>query len=409
MPEFRYKAKEGPSKVVEGVVDAGNVDLAISKVINLGLTPIDISVNTHHEINPAKSATKGNFVFVKRFKQKDLVLFARQMSDLVGANVPMLKSLQLVESQTGNPYFKEIIKKMHKYVEDGGALSDALSQEKNIFSPLYVNMVRTGELSGKLDVVLSRLADYMEKEMDTTGKIRSSLAYPGLIMIVGALTVFFLLSFVIPRISSMFDDMDQALPLPTVILVKLGVFFSNFWWLMILLFISGAYYGHQYISSQKGRLWFDVLKLKLPFLGEFVKVDQIGRFSRTMATMLESGVPITMALNSVWPGLDNVILKSEIKKVAEEVTKGSSLRLALKRCSFFPEFALNMISVGEETGRLEQGFYKIADTFERQADEAVKTTLSLLGPLVLVFIVGIVGMVVIAMILPIFKMNLIIQ
>ncbi len=409
MPEFKYKAKEGPSRIVEGVVDAANVDLAIGKVINLGLTPIDVSLNIRADKLSSKPIGKDATRLAKHISRKDLVLFARQMSDLIGAAVPILKSLQLVMNQTSNVYFKEVVRNMLKAVEDGSAFSDALSQEDDVFPPVYINMVRTGELSGKLDFVLSRLADHLEKEMDTNNKVKSSLAYPFLILIVGAATIFILLSFVIPRITVMFDDLDQALPLPTVILVNIGNVFANFWWLFILIVLAAVFYAKQFIHSEKGRLWFDTLKLRLPLLGNFEKINQVGRFARAMATMVDSGVPITTALNSVWPALDNVVLKSEIKRIAEEVTKGGSFRDSLNQSAFFPDMAINMLSIGEETGKLEQGLYKIAETYERQSEEITKTMISLLGPIVLVLVVSIVGAVVIAMLLPIFKMNLLIQ
>ena len=260
-----------------------------------------------------------------------------------------------------------------------------------------------------MEIVLNRLADYLDKEQETQSKVRSSLAYPALILIVGILTVFVLLTFVIPRLTVMFDDFNQDLPLVTLFLINISSFFAQFWWIMVISITGGIVYLKKWFQSEKGRLWFDSTIIKLPIFGYFIKVVEIGRFCRTLGTLLESGVVITTALNSVWATVNNQVLRNEIKQVSEDVTNGASLRGALKSCSFFPEIAVNMISVGEETGNLEKSLLKIADTFERQADQTIKTLVSLIGPIVLVFIVSIVGVVVIAMLLPIFQMNLLIS
>lgn len=410
MPTFTYKAKQGPLKIVDGRVEANSLDNAIAKITELGYVPLDVFQSTGQRENvEAKKIIKPLSRLWKKVSPKDKVFFTREISDLVEASVPILKSLQIVSRQTQNIYFRGVIEEMALAVKDGGSLSDALAKYPDIFSSFYVNLVKTGEVSGKLKIVLNRLSDYLEKEMETLNKIKSSLAYPLFILGVGVVTVFVLLTFVIPRLSVMFDELNQALPLPTQIMINLSMFFANFWWLIIGACILMGIYLKEYFSSLKGRLWLDRFQLKLPFFGEFIKTIEIGRFARTMATLVEGGVVITTALNSVWATINNLVLKAEIKKVSESVSNGSSLRAALTQCVFFPEMAVNMIAVGEETGRLEKGFYKIADTFERQSDETMKAMVSLLGPIVLVLIVSMVGFVVVAMLLPIFQMNTIIQ
>ena len=413
MPTFFYTAKKGPSEVVNGVIEADDTNAAVSKVMQLGLTPLDVIIGEEStsvsSTTSAQHISKSVFSFFKRVRLSDIVMFTRQMSDMTEAAVPLLRSLQIAASQTKHPKLKIIIQRMYERVRDGGSFSSALAMHEELFSQLYVNMVKTGEVSGQLEHVLNRLADYLEKEQETQSKIRSSLAYPFLILVVGVLTVFVLLSFVIPRLSVMFEDLGQTLPLPTIILMSVSGFFAQFWWLILAACAVGGVYVRQWISTERGRIKFDTFKLKLPVFGEFLKVAEVGRFARTLGTLVESGVTITTALNSVWPTIENSVLREEIKNVAYEVANGSSLKASLQQCSFFPEVAVNMISVGEETGRLDRGLHKIADSFERQADQSVKTFISLLGPIVLVVIVAIVGFVVIAMLLPIFQMNLIIE
>ncbi|MDO8580574.1 MAG: type II secretion system F family protein, partial [Candidatus Omnitrophota bacterium] len=340
---------------------------------------------------------------------KDLVIFTRQLTDLVEASVPILRSLKIISEQTESPLLKTIVEDMHQLVKDGGSFSDALAKYPEIFSRLYVSLVRTGELSGRLEEVLVRLASYLEKEQATLNKVTSSLVYPLFILGVGIISVFVLLTFVVPRITVMFADLDQALPLPTLILVSLSNVLAKYWWLVVLLVGILVMYTRSWLLTAQGRRKFDTWRLKLPYIGEFLRVVEVGRFARTLGTLVESGVPIASALTSVATTLDNVNFREEIERMTEEVKQGGSLRTSLKKSQFFPDMAVNMISVGEETGRLERGLYKIADIFERQADQTVKTIVALLGPVVLVFIILVIGSMVVALMLPIFKMNLLIQ
>ena len=426
MPPFIYKAKSGPHKIVDGLIEAPTQSAAVRQVIAMGLTPLEVAqapLKTEsdtgqaaaqtHRARPSVIPAVGKFRLplppARMVSGKEVVFFTRQMSDLIEAAVPILRSLQIVANQTRHPYFKNLIEQMYISVQNGGSLSAALGQYPSVFPDFYVNMVKTGEVGGHLEKVFKRLSDYLEKESETRGKINSSLAYPLFVLGVGVLTIFVLLTFVIPRLSVMFEDLDQALPLPTVILVNLSGFFARYWWLLLGVFVIIKIYGGQWLRSPQGRLWLDSFKLRIPFWGEFIKTVEIGRFARTLGTLLESGVPLTTALGTIYPTIDNVVMREEIQKVSKGVTDGLALKSALGQCVFFPEMAVSMVSIGEESGHLEKGLYKIAETLERQADETVKVMTSLLGPAVLVVIVSIVGFAVIAMLLPIFRMNLLIQ
>jgi general secretion pathway protein F len=410
MPHFQYSAKEGPNKVVTNIIEADNSDQAIKKIIQLGLTPLDIFPASAQTLTASekKAAPKVAFTFFKAVSLSDLVVFTRQMSDLIEASVPILRTLQLVTNQTQNPRFKKIVEELTASVRDGQSFSSALARYPTIFSSLYINMVKTGEVSGKLNLVMTRLADYLEKQKDTRGKIIASLSYPILIMFVGVLTVFVLLTFVIPKLSVMFEDFDQKLPLPTIILMNVSSFFAHFWWAIIFGFVLTGVYLKRLLQTPLGKERLDTFLLKLPFLGDFFRVIEVAQFTRTLGTLVESGVVITSALNSVYYVVDNTVFKREVKKIADEVTNGRSLKAALRNTTFFPERAVNMISVGEETGELSRGLNKVADIFEREADQVIKTLVSLLGPIVLILIVSVVGCVVIALLLPILQMNTIV-
>ncbi len=409
MPKFSYKAKEGPGKLVTGMVEAENMDIAVKKVLDLGFSPIDIQPQKISDGPKEEAAHKPVFTFRKSVRPSIIVLFTRQLSDLVDAAIPILRALQLAERQTRHAYFKTVLGQMHSFVRDGGSLSGALSQHPSIFPPLYINMVRAGEVSGQLGLVLNRLAGLLEKDQETQLRIRSSLAYPIFVLAVGVLSVFVLLTFVIPRLTVIFEDFNQQLPLPTVILMRTSDFFARFWWLIGVIAAVAFVYFRRWSLTEKAKIWIATKQLNTPILGDFILEVEVGRFSRTMGTLVESGVVIIDALHSVLPLLENEVLRQEMKEAIDEVTHGSSLAAALRKSPFFPEAAVNMIAVGEETGRLEKGLFKLADSLERQADATAKTMVSLVGPAFLVIVVGLIGAAVISMLLPIFKMNLIVQ
>jgi len=308
MPEFYYKAKDGPQKIVDGTIEARNIDHAISKIFDLGLAPIDVDQNavgdSSHEAK--KSGKYPKIVFFKNIKRIDITMFTQQMGDLLEASVPLLRSLQIVSKQTQNLKLKKIVEETTEFVRDGGSLSDGLNRYPKIFSSLYVHMIKTGELAGNLDRILIRLGEYLEKEDDTISKIKSSLAYPALIVGVGLLTIFVLLTFVIPRVSVMFNDLDQTLPLPTIILLGISEFFAQYKWVIIGLMVFIGVGFRQWVHTLKGRMQLDQWKLKMPVLGHYVETAEIGRLARTLATLLEGGITITQALNSVSATVNNL-------------------------------------------------------------------------------------------------------
>jgi len=408
MAKFSFKAKKGPQQIIEDVVEADNLDKAVEKITALGYVPIDVSLYKPLKIKP--SVKKKNILsFHQRVPLSELITLTRQLYDLLDSGVPLLRALNISLQQGTNPHLKKVLLQIYNVVKDGGLFSDALAQHSNIFSPLYINMVKAGEISGNLDVVLDRLATFLEKDSETRTKIQSSLIYPSLILGVGVITIFILLTFVIPRLTEMFEDLSANLPLPTVILIGVSDFLSRFWWILVTVVLVGVFYFKNFASSPKGKLQIDRLKLKIPILGSFIQHIEIARFARTLSTLLESGVVIVSALESVSDLLDNAVLKKEAHEIARQVSSGTSLSEALKTSTFFPPIAQNMISVGEEAGRLEESLLKLAVSYEKKADVLTKKLTSMLEPLLIVFIGLVIGFVVISMLLPIFEMNSIIQ
>jgi len=409
MPKFAYKAKRGPAELIDGTIDADNLDSAIDKIMKLGLAPLDVFVETPNVRQNLPKPQGFPFNFSKRVGLNDVGIFTRQICDLVDAGVPILRALTITTNQTQNPHLKTIMEYIYVFVQDGGTFSEALAQHPRVFSRFYVNMVKTGEVGGNLDTILNRLAEFIDKDLETRAKVQASLAYPAFMLFVGALTVFVILTFVIPRLTIIFEDLTESLPLPTVILMGLSGFFAKFWWLILGLIALLSFYVQRFTDSPEGKKKVDTFKLKIPLLGNFIKDVEIGRFARTLATLLDSGVVIVSALESVWAVLDNEILKNEIKIVSQDVASGTSLTAALKKCTYFPDAAVNMIAVGEESGHLEKSLYKLAISYERQSDRTVKTITSLLEPMMIFVIGAIVGFMFVAILLPIFRVNLLIK
>jgi len=408
MPKFSYKAKQGPGQIIDDVIEADDLNSAVNKVMALGYAPVEV---VPQKDIPAKRS-KDISIFsagAGRVPLSHIAVFTRQMYDLVDSNVPILRALRLVLKQIKHVAFRGIVTDVCTFVENGGSFSDALAKHPRVFSRLYMSMVKAGERGGNLSIVLNRLADFVEKELDVKAKVRMAMFYPSLIMGVGVMTIFILMTFVIPRLTVMFDDLGQTLPLATVILVAVSSIFARFWWLLLGLGVLGGVQLKYLKNTPQGKLWMDTLLLKMPVLGNFIKDVEIGRFSRTLGTLLESGVVIVSALGSVCEVLENEVLRQEIQKVAEEVKKGGSLTKAMGKCAFIPEATVNMMAVGEETGAFERSLYKLADSHERKSDAAVKTLTSLIGPILILCIGTMVGFIVIAVLLPLFQMNMIMQ
>ena len=405
MAQFSYKAKSGPRDEISGFIEADTVTEAVAKLTNAGKIPIDVKLTTKaalpFNVKNAGSDTK--------ISQLALFQFTRQLADLLEAGIPLARCMELLYRQRQFPDLVEIIESMKVLLQQGGSLSLALSKYPNIFTPLYIHTVKAAEASGQLPLVLNRLAQFLETDMQMQSKVRSSLLYPAIIFLVGLLTIFVLLSFVLPRLTMMFDDFDAQLPFITRIVVALSQIFAQFWWLMAGLITAAVFWLRSYFKTVQGKAWIDGITLKVPILRSFIENTQLSRFSRTLGMLIESGVPIVTALESVTMVVDNSALQEEVRKMAIKVKSGMSLTQAIKASALFPEMAVDLIAVGQESGKLEKGLYKLASNCERSAQELAQTFVTILGPAVLVVVVGMVGFMIVAMLLPMFQMNMIIN
>ncbi|OPY86706.1 MAG: Type II secretion system protein F [Smithella sp. PtaU1.Bin162] len=337
-------------------------------------------------------------------KEKEIVVFCRIFSTMINAGLPLIQCLDLLAQQEQNKTFKEIIKKVKEDVEGGASLTDALRKYPNIFDELFVNLVAAGEAGGILDVILGRLSAYMEKAMKLKSKVKGAMTYPAAVLVISVGVVTLLLLKVIPVFKKMFEGMGGELPGPTQFLVNASEMAQSYWWIaggiLVVLYII----FDRFRKTEKGRWTLDTLILKSPVFGPLLKKVAVAKFSRTLSTMMSSGVPIMEGLNIVSKTSGNVVIEAALIKTRQSISEGRTIAEPLTETGIFPPMVVQMIAVGEATGALDTMLSKIADFYDDEVDAAVEAMTSLLEPVMMVFLGGIVGGMIIAMYLPIFKM-----
>ena len=402
MPLFKYIAKDG-TKNVEGTVDAQNREEAIDQVNQMGYLPVRVEAKTKDE--PEKTVASRH-IFASRIKSKDVTIFSRQLASFVKSGVPILRGLSIISEQSENPAFRQILNVVHSQIKEGVSFSVALNKFPKIFSPLYIAMVHSGESSGNLHEVLIRIADYRQKQETIVTRVRSALAYPFLMILVGGGTIIFMLTFVMPRLMRIFARMKQELPAPTQFLLSLSSALQNGWPLLLVGVIGVIILYQQGSKTKAQQAFMSRLKLQMPVLGTFYHKSELGRFSRTLELLIKSSVPILRAIKIAVPILNNTVIQDQLIKSYKDLEEGSSFGKSLARSNIFPTFMTSLIIIGEESGRLDEALAEIASTYERDTDEAIKIMTSLLEPILILVMGLVVGFIVMAMLLPIFEINM---
>ncbi len=398
MPKYEYKAKDGPGKAVTGIMDADSRDAVIASLDMQGLMPV--------WVKEAPSAKKNYHLgFGKRIKFRDITLFTGQLASLLKAGVSILRAMSIIADQTENIKLCKVVGGIESSIKDGNMLSAALADYPTYFPELYISMVQAGEASGALDIILLRVADSREKEEDIKRQLQAALAYPVLIIVVGLATVFGLLAFFLPRVVELFRDYND-LPLPTRILMGTSDFFSaNWYWILIILALIGAIIQRIAIL-EKGRLFFDTLKLRLPFVGRFVAESEISRFARTFSLLIRAGMSIDRALDMSAQAVNNVVLRDELDVVRQNtVENGETISSGLRRSTYFPAMVTNMAAVGEEGGTLDEAMDEVAIYYEKQCEQRGRLAVSLVEPIMILVVGALVGFIVSAMLMPIFQLG----
>ena len=409
MSAFRYQAIELSGAPVQGVIEAEDRKTALHLLGKRGLFPSNLEIcraaDAAAAAAPASETIRPEVRHGQRIKRKEITAFTREMAALLGAAIPIPQALDGLGEEEENPALREVVLKLSDSVRKGAAFSAALEEHPRLFSKLYVSMVRVGEEAGVLQKVMADLAELLEHEDEVRGEVMSAVAYPIFVLGFGVLTVAVLLTVVLPRLFSMLQEMLQVLPLPTLILLKVSAFLHQHW-LWIVPGLAGALAGLRwYIRSPRGAVVWDRMKLRLPVMGSVFRAAALSRFARTLGTLVKSGVSLLPALKIVENTIGNRVLANLISRVAEETRGGDSLAAPLRKLGVFPKTVIQMIAVGEESGTLDAMLLKVADIEERQMRARTKTLVSLIAPAMILVVGALVGFMVIAILLPIFRMS----
>jgi type IV pilus assembly protein PilC len=416
MPKFNYVAMDSRGKETKGTLDVANQNEAISRLKEMGYFPTKVSEAEKPKEKGAKKAAapaggggkakKGINIRIPGFggkvKTKVLTTFTRQLATLVDAGLPLLRGMRVLEKQERDATLKRIIGELALSIEGGSTFSEALAQHPKVFNRLFVNMVKAGELGGVLEVVLNRLSEFMEKAQKIKGKVVAAMFYPAAVMFVAVAILTILMVFVVPKFKAIFADMLEGKPLPAFTNLVLGIseviannFLATFGAVVVVFILFKLA-----LKSKIGRKLFDKFKLHMPVLGPVISKVAIARFTRTLGTLISSGVPILQALNIVKETSGNVIVSDAVSRVHESVKEGETITQPLEASRVFPPMVISMVDVGEQTGALPEMLMKIADNYEDEVDNAVSAMTSLLEPIMIVFLAVIVGSIVIALFLP---------
>jgi len=404
MPVFKYTALNVKGKTAAGIIDADSSLVARQKLRQSDIFPV--SINEVKE--STTSNTTGYSSFTQRFiriRASEIAMMTRQLATLVNAGFQLVAAMDSLLTQTKSAAFKTVLARIKDSIVEGNSFAAALSQHPNLFSTLYLNMVRAGESSGTLEIVLERLADMAEKQQALKRRIQSALAYPLLMSAIGTLVLFFLLTVIVPTITGIFEDMNQVLPGPTRFLISISVFFKDWWWVLLIVLIGMVLIGRSLKKTIKGRYLWDKAKLFLPGVGTITTKLAVARFARTLGSLLENGVTMLTALDIVKNISDNVLIADVIEQAVKSVGQGQSVTTALNDGKIFPDLFIQMVHVGEQSGELEEMLSKIADIFENEAESTIMSVTSLLEPLMILVMGVVVGFIVLSICLPIFEMN----
>ena len=394
MPEYLYKAATPTGQTVEGSMDGKDEGAILQSLHQLGYIPIRITFP--HEKAPSFRLRS---LLPKRVGIKSLLTFTDELSTLVSAGLPIDRSLDILGTLTENERLRETVKDILKRIEGGSSLAEALGYYPRIFPKLYINMVKAGESGGFLEVVLSRLTQYLASTKEIKDQIVSVMIYPLILALVSGVSITILVTFVIPRFAKVFSDMGQAIPLPTQIVLSFSQFVKGYWW-VVLGMIALIYYGLRMYKKDEERRWkWDRYKLRWVAVGDLIKKVEVARFARTLGTLLQSGVSILPALNLVKEISQNEAISRSIAHVHDQLREGKGMSRSLEETGVFPPLAVHMIGVGEETGRLDEMLVKVADTYDENVRTAVKRVVSLLEPLILLVMGGVVGFIVLSILL----------
>jgi len=402
MPFFQYKAVSPEGRVIEGTLEAVDRKVAIAKLEEQGQLPISVSSDSDQGLFGTEIKLPWQR---KRVSRGEVLIFTQELSTLLKAGLPLDRSLAILRDLTENKYLNEISDDLLKEIKGGKSLSEGLAMYPQVFPKLYVNMVRAGELSGMLDVILLRVAEYIENAEELKNYFISSLIYPAILALVGSGSIIIMITFVIPKFAEIFDNAGAPVPLPMKIMLGISGFLTGYWWFILLLLIFLAVLTYRLLRSEEGRLTWDRRVLSLPLIGSMMQRIEVSRFSRTLGTLLKSAVPMIQSINIVREVITNKVIASSMEAVVSGVKKGEGLAKPIKNSEVFPAFSVHLLEVGEETGRLDDMLLQIADTYDRDLRVSIKRLIALFEPVIILVMGLVIGLMVVSMLYSIFSIN----
>ena len=393
MPVFSYRATTADGAIVEGVIEAADEHTAADRIKNTGVIPLKI-------FTPKEGARKKLFV---RSARNDVLTFTTELSSLLTAGLPLDRALNILSEISENSAMKEVIQSVLKSIREGSSFSDALGKHPRVFPKLYANMIRAGESGGVLDVVLEKLNEFLESSKELRDHVFSAMIYPVILIVTGGLSIAVLLVYVLPKFSAIFAEMGTALPLPTQIVIAFSNALSTYWWMALSALLIGAVLFKNYVGTDTGRYKWDEFKLKL--MGDVIMKIETARFTRTLGTLLKSGVPLLQALNNSKDIISNRVIASSIDAVSKGAKEGKGIAVPLTNSNVFPPLALSMIKVGEETGQLDTMLIRVATTYEKSLKLAIKRFISFFEPVMILTMGVVIGFIVVSMLMAIFSIT----
>ncbi|MGD9643462.1 MAG: type II secretion system F family protein [Elusimicrobiales bacterium] len=394
--QFAYKAKDNNGKLTEGMVEAPDEKAAIARLRGQRLSVTEIKAGG----KSGKQGKKGGSI-----DNKDVVIFSRQLSTLVSSGVPIVQGLTILSEQAEAPNFKLVLGALRTDIEAGLSIADAMKKHPNAFTELYVAMIRAGEVGGILDTILERLSAYLEANEALKAKVKAAMMYPAVVFSAAGIITVFLIVFVIPIFKDIFAGFGAELPFITQMLINISDFMRSKILYMLPIIVGGGWGFRRWMKTEKGQWKVDEISLKLPIFGILLKKVAIAKFSRTLGTLIKSGVPILQGLETVAKTAGNKVIEAAIDNSQKSIKEGGRISDPLKKANIFPPMVIQMISVGEETGGLDNMLTKIADFYDQEVDTAVKGLTSMLEPLIMIFLGVVIGTIVIAMFMPMFSLG----
>ncbi|MBQ4334225.1 MAG: type II secretion system inner membrane protein GspF [Myxococcaceae bacterium] len=410
MPVYEYKGLTEAGKNTRGVRDADNLKALRAALRKDGIFLTEVTAEKAAAGGAGGAAIRGREVNVQklmgsRVGSSDIAIMTRQLAVLIGAGVALVEGLSTLQDQLDHPRLKLIISQVKTKVNEGASLADAMAQHPKVFSPLYVNMIRAGEHSGALDVVLNRLADFTESQARLKNKVIGTMIYPALMVVVGVIILGVLLTVVVPNVTKIFATNRLTLPLVTRILIALSDFASDYWWVIVGGVAVFAFAFSRWKKTEKGRQRWDSFTLRLPVFGKLVRKLAVARFARTLSTLLKSGVPLLGALEIVKNIVDNAVMADVIDKARDSIREGESIAAPLRRSGEFPPLVYHMIAIGERSGQLEDMLINVANAYDDEVEVSIGALTSLLEPVMIVGMGGSVAFIVFAILMPILQLN----